>query len=60
MASTAALAEARATLGADHWPYGFAANRRVLETQLRWSQLDGLQARPVTLEELFAQDCLEY
>ena len=55
----AALAEARAILGADHWPYGLAANRRVLETQLRWSQLDGLQARPVTLEELFAQDCLD-
>lgn len=55
----AALAEARAALGPDHWPYGFAANRRVLETQLRWSRLDGLQARPVALEELFAQDCLD-
>jgi len=55
----AALAEARAALGADHWPYGLAANRHVLETQLRWSQLDGLQARPVRLEELFAEDCLD-
>jgi 4,5-dihydroxyphthalate decarboxylase len=53
-----ALAEAKALLGEDHWPYGLAANRRVLDTQLRWSRLDGLQARPVTLEELFAADCL--
>lgn len=55
----AALAEARAVLGSDPWPYGIAANRGVLETQLRWSALDGLQARPVVLNELFAQDCLD-
>ncbi len=54
-----ALAEARALMGPDPWPYGIAANRRVLETQLRWSRLDGLQARPVTLDELFAADCLD-
>lgn len=54
-----ALAEARALIGPDHWPYGLAANRRVLETQLRWSRLDGLQARPVTVDELFAADCLD-
>lgn len=54
----AALAEARALIGPDPWPYGLRANRNVLETQLRWSRLDGLQARPVTLDELFAPDCL--
>lgn len=55
----AALAEARALFGPDPWPYGVRANRQVLETQLRWSRLDGLQARPVTLDELFASDCLD-
>ena len=55
----AALAEARAILGPDPWPYGVAANRRTLETQLRWSWLDGLQSRQVTIEELFASDCLD-
>jgi 4,5-dihydroxyphthalate decarboxylase len=55
----AALAEARALMGADPWPYGLRANRQVLETQLRWSRLDGLQARPVSVDELFAADCLD-
>lgn len=55
----AALAEARALMGADSWPYGLRANRHVLDTQLRWSRDDGLQARPVELGELFAADCME-
>ena len=54
-----ALAEARELMGDDPWPYGIARNRHVLETQLRWSRQDGLQARPVALEELFAADCLD-
>jgi 4,5-dihydroxyphthalate decarboxylase len=45
-------------MGEDYWPYGLAANRKVLETQLRWSREDGLQARPVSLEELFAPQVL--
>jgi len=53
----AALAEARRLFGEDHWPYGMAANRGVLENQLRWSRLDGLQRRPITLDELFDQGC---
>jgi 4,5-dihydroxyphthalate decarboxylase len=55
----AALAETRGMFGVDFWPYGIAANRRVLETQLRWSLLDGLQARPITIEELFDPNCLD-
>lgn len=54
-----AVAEARALFGADYWPYGLRANRKVLESQLRWSQLDGLQARPVTLEELCDPGCID-
>lgn len=54
-----ALRRARAVLGQDVWPYGIAANRHTLETELRWSREDGLQARPVTLEELFDPGCLD-
>ena len=53
-----AVADTRSVMGHDFWPYGIRANRHVLETQIRWSFLDGLQARPVTLEELFVHDCL--
>jgi 4,5-dihydroxyphthalate decarboxylase len=55
----AALAEARSVIGSDPWPYGLSANRHVLDAQLRWSLSDGLQARPVSVEELFALDCME-
>lgn len=50
--------EVRALMGEDYWPYGLAANRHVLETQLRWSREDGLQARPVSVDELFAPSTL--
>lgn len=53
----AALEEARTLMGADPWPYGLAANRHVLQRQLDWSYADGLQARRVGLDELFAVDC---
>ena len=54
-----ALRRARAVLGHDVWPYGLAANRHTLETELRWSREDGLQARTVMLEELFDPECLD-
>jgi len=54
----AAVGDARTLMGHDYWPYGIKANRHVLETQIRWSFLDGLQARPVALKEMFAEDCL--
>jgi 4,5-dihydroxyphthalate decarboxylase len=54
-----ALAQTRRLMGSDFWPYGIAANRHVLETQLRWSREDGLQARDVSLEELFAPGVLD-
>lgn len=52
------LREARAVLGHDYWPYGIQANRRTLAAVLRWSHEDGLQSRPVAIEELFA-GCLD-
>lgn len=54
-----ALAEAKALIGDDPWPYGIAQNSLVLETQMRWSWEDGLQARRVVLQELFAEDCMD-
>lgn len=53
------LAETRELLGADYWPYGFAANRAALERQLRYSLEDGLLARPLSPEVLFAPDLLQ-
>jgi 4,5-dihydroxyphthalate decarboxylase len=55
----AIAAEVRTIMGNDFWPYGMAANAEVLKTQLRWSSEDGLQARPVRIEDVFAADCLE-
>jgi 4,5-dihydroxyphthalate decarboxylase len=52
------LRRTREVMGEDYWPYGLVANRKVLQAQLRWSREDGLQARPVSLEELFAPQFL--
>ena len=54
----AAVADTRRLMGHDYWPYGIRANRQVLERQLEWSRLDALQARPVTIDELFAPETL--
>jgi 4,5-dihydroxyphthalate decarboxylase len=49
-----AVREARDVMGEDYWPYGVSANRNALEAQLQWTWLDALQARRITLEDLFA------
>jgi 4,5-dihydroxyphthalate decarboxylase len=46
-------------MGEDWWPYGFAANRRVLDTFLRYHHEQGLSARRLEAEELFASETLE-
>ena len=48
-----AVREARDLMGEDYWPYGVPANRNALEAQLQWTWLDGLQARQITLDDLF-------
>jgi 4,5-dihydroxyphthalate decarboxylase len=50
---------ARALMGEDYWPYGFAENRKVLDTFTRYHQEQGLSARKVAPEELFAASTLE-
>ena len=49
----AELAETRALMGADIWPYGFQENLRELETMCRWSKEQGLAARAMDPAELF-------
>ena len=51
--------EARRELGEDWWAYGFAPNRHVLETFLRYHHEQGLSKRLLAPEELFAPEALE-
>jgi 4,5-dihydroxyphthalate decarboxylase len=46
------LAQAKQIFGSDIWPYGLTANRKTLETQLRWLDEDGLLARPMEIDDL--------
>jgi 4,5-dihydroxyphthalate decarboxylase len=45
--------------GDDWWPYGFHANRHVLETFLRYHHEQGLSKRRLQPEDLFAPETLE-
>jgi 4,5-dihydroxyphthalate decarboxylase len=51
--------EVRREMGEDWWPYGFEANRHVLETFLRYHHEQGLSSRLLQPEELFAPETLE-
>ena len=50
---------AKALMGEDYWSYGLEANRHVLETFTRYHHEQGLSARRVAPEELFASSTLE-
>jgi 4,5-dihydroxyphthalate decarboxylase len=51
--------DARALMGDDYWPYGFAPNREALATFLRYHHEQGLSKRRLEPEELFAPETLE-
>ncbi len=51
--------EARALMGPDYWSYGFAANKKALDTLTRYSFEQGLSKRRVMPEELFAASTLD-
>ncbi len=51
--------EAQRELGPDWWAYGFAPNRHVLETFLRYHHEQGLSPRLLAPEELFAPETFE-
>ncbi len=57
---TAHVEEARRELGEDFWPYGFHANRHVLDTFLRYHHEQGLSKRRLAPEELFAPETMEW
>jgi 4,5-dihydroxyphthalate decarboxylase len=50
----AEFADTRALMGEDYWSYGLQANRHVLEPFTRYHHEQGLSARKVSPEELFA------
>ncbi len=55
----AVLEENRALMGDDAWAYGINdANRRTLETYLRYHAEQGLSTRQWRIDELFAPECL--
>jgi hypothetical protein len=54
----ALLEENRALMGDNAWAYGVDANRKTLETYLRYHAEQGLSTRTWDVEELFAPECL--
>lgn len=57
--ANAHVEEAVDLMGRDYWPYGFAPNREVLATFLRYHHEQGLSPRQLDPEELFAPETLE-
>ena len=55
----AQVEDVRRTMGEDWWPYGFAANRHVQDTFLRYHHEQGLSKRRLRPEELFAPETLD-
>jgi len=55
----AQVEDVRREMGDDWWPYGFEANRHVLDTFLRYHHEQGLSERRLKPEELFAPETLE-
>jgi 4,5-dihydroxyphthalate decarboxylase len=53
------VARTRALLGDDYWPYGLEPNRHVLRIFLDYAYAQGLAARRLQPEELFAPETLE-
>jgi 4,5-dihydroxyphthalate decarboxylase len=51
--------ETRKLMGDDYWPYGFHENLKTLETFTRYSLEQGLSARKVKPDELFARSTFE-
>lgn len=55
----AAVDETIALMGEDWWPYGLDANRKVLDTFLRYHHDQGLSPKRLTPEDLFAPETLD-
>jgi 4,5-dihydroxyphthalate decarboxylase len=55
----AEIDDVRRDMGHDWWPYGFAPNRAVLDTFLRYHHEQGLSKERYTPEDLFVPEVLE-
>ena len=53
------IEEDRNRLGEDWWPYGISANRKALETVLRYHFEQGITDRLHTIADLFAAELLD-
>jgi 4,5-dihydroxyphthalate decarboxylase len=51
--------EVRKLMGQDFWPYGLQANRKTLETFLRYSFEQGLTTRLLNADELFTRETMD-
>ena len=51
--------EVRKLMGQDFWPYGVEANRKTLETFLRYSFEQGLTTRLLNVNELFTKETVD-
>jgi 4,5-dihydroxyphthalate decarboxylase len=51
--------EARREMGEDYWSYGFAPNRKTVQTFLRYSHEQGLSKRLLEPEEIFVPETME-
>ena len=49
----------RQLLGDDWWPYGVAANRKAIDTFLRYHHEQGLSKRRLTCEDIFVPELLD-
>jgi 4,5-dihydroxyphthalate decarboxylase len=56
----AELEETRELMGDDWWPYGLEPNVHVLETLMGYAVEQGLMAKRLELETLFAPETLEF
>ena len=54
------LADARALMGHDFWPYGVAKNRAAIEAVARYSHAQGLAQRVLPIKEIFAESTLDW
>ncbi|MCX7371698.1 MAG: ABC transporter substrate-binding protein [Alphaproteobacteria bacterium] len=53
------IEETERLLGHDYWPTGFAANRTMFATLIRYMRAEGLLTRDLAPEDLFPADILE-
>ena len=54
------LEDTKALMSKNFYSYGLDANRKAIETLLRYSHKQGLAARQLTVEEMFASQSLNF